>query len=95
MSGTEALYRSEQISPGLPSKRLEVSLMDEQRFYAWMQSEKWETVFKATNTTEKVSKMRYLINEKVNLYFPVKVYKISNQDLPYITQELKKLDGHK
>ena len=64
-------------------------------FGAWMLSEKWDTVFKATNPTEKVSEMRILINEKVNEYFRVKVYKISNQDLPYITQELKKLDRHK
>ena len=39
--------------------------------------------------------MRIPINEKVNEYFPVKIYKISNQDLPYITQELKKLERHK
>ena len=65
------------------------------QFGAWLLSEEWELVFKATNPTDKVTEMRTLFIKQVNKYFPIKIYKISNQDLPYITKELKKLDRHK
>ena len=64
-------------------------------FGAWMLSEKWESVDKATNPTDMVKELRNVINQKVDKYFPVKIYKVSSQDLPYITDELKKLDRHR
>ena len=64
-------------------------------FGLWLLSESWESVYAATTPTLKVHQMRVILNEKVNQYFPVKTFKTSSQDLPYITAELKKLDRHK
>lgn len=66
-----------------------------QTFGAWMLSENWKLVEDATNPTDKVNELRRILNEKVDEHFPVKMYKISSQDLPYITNEIKKLDRHK
>ena len=62
-----------------------------QTFGAWMLSENWKLVEDATNPTDKVNELRRILNEKVDEHFPVKMYKISSQDFPYITNEIKKL----
>ena len=64
-------------------------------FGAWMLSENWESVEKRTNPTEKVQELRRILNKQVEKHFPVKKYKDCSQDLPYKTDELKKLDRHK
>ena len=64
-------------------------------FGEWLLSETWLVVAYATNPTEKVAEMRNILNQRVDKYFAVQEYKVSSQDLPYMPDELKKLDRHK
>ena len=61
-------------------------------FGQWITSEEWETVSENISPTEQVSKFQKLMEDKLDNIFPKKIYRVSQQDKPWINFELKKLD---
>ena len=58
----------------------------------WFMSEHWETVHSAEPANQKAEIFQETIAKKYNDFFPKKYQKLSNEDQPWITQKLKKLD---
>ena len=45
-------------------------------------------------STEQAKNMELILNQQVDLTFPTKSVRVSSQDLPYITGDIKKLDKY-
>ena len=64
-------------------------------FGAWMHSVRWEGELTCNlNPTQQAFKMEEIMRHKVESTFPIKTVRVSNQDKPFITAELKKLDKY-
>ena len=48
-----------------------------------------------TNQSDKVKKMNTLLKEKLDHAFPIKTFKVSTHDKPFMTRELKEIDRKK
>ena len=62
------------------------------KFGKWIVSQSWEELQSVNSSTEKAKLFEELINEKLNLFCPIKELKLSSQDKPFITSELKRID---
>ena len=62
------------------------------RFGEWIVNESWDTVRDDLSPSEQAQAFENIILEKLNQYCPKKEVKLSSQDKPFITAELKKLD---
>ena len=51
----------------------------------------WDRVYQHTDIDEKVKTLDNMIAEMVEISFPIVKVRVNNQDLPYITAELKTL----
>ena len=51
----------------------------------------WDQVTKASNSCVKVDSLDRMVGEMADIAFPVVKVRRNNQDLPFITEELKKL----
>ena len=60
-------------------------------FGRWIIQEPWVEVFDAKTPTKKVEVFENLLSTKLNEHFPQKTVKITNQDQPWITPDLKNL----
>ena len=60
-------------------------------FGQWLVKEDWSSVSVELSPTQQVSCFDSLVLKKLNEYCPEKELKISSQDKPFITSELKKL----
>ena len=62
---------------------------------AWLMVEDWNNVLEAETTDQKAEEFQKTFFDKFSQYFPRKQIKIANDDQPWITDELKKLDRKK
>ena len=58
----------------------------------WLIDETWKEIFEAESAHDKAAIFQNILLQKLNEFFPEKVRKISNDDQPWITHKLKKLD---
>ena len=54
--------------------------------------EEWQSVDEANTANEKASIFQNLLLDNYNEYFPKKTIKVTNEDQPWFTKKLKKLD---
>ena len=52
----------------------------------------WNKVYESKGSSNKVTNLQNMVNEMVDIAFPQVTTKISLNDKPYITSEIKKLD---
>ena len=64
-------------------------------FGEWIVTENWDSVSEDLSPTEQVAAFETLVQDKLNLFCPMKEMKISSQDKAFITAELKKLHRQK
>ena len=62
------------------------------RFGQWIVNEKWSEVYQCQEVNKKVEMFQHMLIEKYYQCFPVKVMKVCDEDDPWMTVELKKLD---
>ena len=58
-------------------------------FGEWIVGEGWDTISNDMLPTEQAAALENLVNDKLNLFCPEKVMKLSSQVKPFITAELK------
>ena len=58
----------------------------------WLMGEKWENVHSAETANRKAEEFQETFSNKYTEFFPKKLIKVTNEDQPWITQKLKKLD---
>ena len=58
----------------------------------WLQSQSWKEIYSLKSAHEKASKFEEMLKEKVDLFFPEKSVKINENDQPWMTPQLVKLD---
>ena len=64
-------------------------------FGAWLHQVRWEGELHCElSSTEMASKMEDMLRQKVCVIFPTKTVRVSTEDKPFITAELKKLDKY-
>ena len=61
-------------------------------FSTWIESESWEQIIDNSNPTEQVKVLEQIFQGQLDKYFPEKVIKYSNRDLPFITSDIKYYD---
>ena len=61
-------------------------------FTDWIESEDWNTVYTCTDPNLKAEKFQKVLYENFIKCFPTKSLKISDDDQPWITKKIKKLD---
>ena len=59
------------------------------RFGEWIVGESWESVDQSLSPTEQVAIFEKLCQDKLDIFCPEKQFKLSSQDKPFITAELK------
>ena len=59
------------------------------KFGEWIVSEKWENISRNCSPSEQAQEFQSILQDKLDLFLPVKTFKISSQDKPWITKELK------
>ena len=59
---------------------------------AWMEKENWEQISNTKDVHEKALKLHSMVLDKLDQFCPEKLRKIANDDKPWFTQQLKKLD---
>ena len=66
-----------------------------QEFGAWLQGVQWYGHLTPDLTpTQQAETMERILNQQVDITFPTKSVRVSSQDLPYITGDIKKLDRY-
>ena len=65
------------------------------KFGEWIVTEGWESVQDNLSPTEQVAEFERLVQDKLNQFCPEKELKLSSQDKPFITAELKVIDRRK
>ena len=58
----------------------------------WVQSQTWYEIYKLDDVNQKSEKFEEMIMAQVNLLFPEKTIKLSENDKPWVATKLKKLD---
>ena len=58
-------------------------------FSCWIKSQKWESVYGAVTAHEKAEKLQQLLLEGLNTYLPMKTHKITSDDQPWYSHQLK------
>ena len=58
----------------------------------WVQSQQWMEIYALKNAHEKAEKFESMLWDKIETYFPEKTIGINEDDKPWISPELKKLD---
>ena len=66
-----------------------------QEFNQWIMSVDWDPILDISSPTEQVELFQKTLEDKLNIIFPLKTFKTSSCDKPFITAELKKLDRRK
>ena len=66
-----------------------------QKFGQWLTSESWNSLKEVSDPTQKVTAFEHLLTSKLNEFFPEKTMKISSNDKPFITADLKRLHRKK
>ena len=64
-------------------------------FGQWICDEKWVDLKYDQTPTEQAQLLQEILSEKVEKFFPKKIFRVSRKDKPYITKELKQLDRAK
>ena len=80
----ERNYRTINYRP-LPDSKL-------REFGTWLVTEDWSILDEFVTPTEKVEKFESTIIEKLDSFCPVKSFRVSSQDKPWINAELKRID---
>ena len=65
------------------------------RIKQWLMDEDWHSVAEAKTADEKAILFQNILEAKYNGFFPKKPIKVSNDDQPWFTQNLKQLDRHR
>ena len=65
------------------------------RFGEWLVSESWDALSEDLSPTQQALEFEKLINEKLNLFCPVKELKVGSKDKPFINSELKSISRKK
>ena len=60
-------------------------------FGQWLNNQTWEEVLKAETVDEKAELLQTILMEKVDEFLPLKKRKISSDDQPFCTEEMKRL----
>ena len=60
-------------------------------FGQWLNNQTWEEVLKAETVDEKAELLQTILMEKVDEFLPLKKRKISSDDQPFYTEEMKRL----
>ena len=63
-----------------------------QLFRAWIKEQRWLDIYSCSDVHEKAAKFQALIMDSFKKCFPVKTFKICEDDQPWISKSLKKLD---
>ena len=61
-------------------------------FGNWLESQSWNTLYKMDDIDLKTQYFHSTLLHKVDEFFPLKTLRVSSDDKPWITRELKKLD---
>ena len=61
-------------------------------FGSWIKDECWQQISDDWNPTEQVKVLENIFQDKLDKFFPEKVIKYSNRDLPFITSDIKYYD---
>ena len=62
------------------------------QFGQWIVSEDWDSISNSVSSTEQVLKFQEMVSNQLDKHFPTKSVRTTQQDKPFITFELKKLD---
>ena len=62
------------------------------KFGQWITQETWSEVREKDSSSAQALTLENLLSEKVNTFFPIKSFKLSSYDKPFVTKELKKID---
>ena len=74
-------YKTVTVRP-LPQSGIE-------EFNEWIMRFDWDTVLDNSSPTEQVESFQSTLENKLNIIFPLKTFKTSSSDKPFITAELK------
>ena len=66
-----------------------------QLFRTWIEEQRWLDVYSCSDVHEKAAKFQTLVMDSFKKCFPVKTFKICEDDQPWISKSLKKLDRHR
>ena len=64
-------------------------------FGNWLQTQDWKEVFNAQTVDEKAEVFQKMLMQKVDEYLPEKIRKISSDDQPFVTDQIKRLKRKK
>ena len=62
------------------------------QFGVWLRSQKWESIYGATNAHDKAKNLQNLLFGNLDKFLPQKTIKICSEDQPWYNNQLKKLD---
>ena len=65
------------------------------KFRAWIQKENWSTILQSSNVELKAEKLHNIVLDKLDEFCPEKNRKISSDDMPWFTEQLKRLKRKK
>ena len=63
-----------------------------ERFKAWIEEQRWMEIYTCSDVHDKAVKFQKLLMDNYNKCFPVKSLKICDDDQPWVSKSLKKLD---
>ena len=61
-------------------------------FRAWIEEQRWLDIYTCSDAHEKAAKFQKLLMNQFNNCFPVKAFKVCEDDQPWVSKSLKKLD---
>ena len=61
-------------------------------FKGWLEEERWMEIYTCSDVHNKAAKFQKLLMENFNRCFPIKSLKICDDDQPWVSKSLKKLD---
>ena len=62
-------------------------------FGLWIGQENWDILRGNLTSTEQAEKFKDITEQQLNKYFPTKECRVTNTDKPWVSSEIKKLDG--
>ena len=66
-----------------------------QKFGQWIVTEEWKSIDALDCPSSQAEALDNILMQKLNLYCPIKQIKLSSQDKPYITSDIKKISRQK
>ena len=69
-----------------------INLEGLKKFSSWIENNNWIQLYKAKGVDKKAELLQNLLVSKYQECFPVKILKISCEDKPWVTSDIKKLD---